>query len=184
MSHRYGARLWAALPDFFYEPHGASDLHPAESAMKDAVALKVDLVSFRRLDEPVPFIGEELADTTVLVVLMGLGVATPPLHVISKHPHRVVESLVDGSIQIPMSRACIGRSADDELGSGHRQADPNAVGPALLVVVVVRSLHGDPATRDVIEEGVELRRSLANVLVDRRRAVQPSKCELNEVWHR
>ena len=184
MAHGYRARLWAPLADFLHEPHFATDLHPAEGSMKNAAALEVDLVPFRRLDEPVPLIAEELADTTAAVMLMRLGVATPPLHVILKHACRVIEGIIDGGKKIPMSRAFIGRSADDELGSGHREADPNTVGPALLVVVVVRSLQGDPATRDVIEKRVELRRSVANVLVDRWRAVQSSKGELNEVGHR
>jgi hypothetical protein len=174
--------LRTTFTELFDEPHLGSDHHLTEAAVKDAVLVKVNLVSFGRFEKAVPFVDEELAHPTVSLGLMRLRVASLPSHVILKHASRVVERVIDRGVHVSVAGPYVRSPADDELVSRNRQVDEDPVVPS-VPMVLMRCLQGDVATDDSVEERPELRGSLTDVILDSGGTLDTAKGDLNGILH-
>jgi hypothetical protein len=97
-------------------------------------------------------------------------------------PLGLAERVVDGGVGVFPLAPLLGVAVDDELVAGHQQIDAHGIMVA-LVVAAMRSLDGDPAARDAIEELLELGNMLVNAGLHEVRRLEIVKHDLGGVHH-
>jgi hypothetical protein len=95
---------------------------------------------------------------------------------------RVVEGRIDRRMKVLIGAGGIGDARRHDLAPGHGDVDPNAVVLA-VVRVAMRQLERDSAGHDARVEPVELCCSVAHVLLDGVRMVDPMECDLERKLH-
>jgi hypothetical protein len=97
-------------------------------------------------------------------VLVRLHVAALAPGVVGELPGGLVERYVNRGVDVLMVAILRRRTVDDELGARHRKVDSDAV-LAPVPVMTMRLLDGDAAPHDTVEEGLELGKTAADVVV-------------------
>jgi hypothetical protein len=87
-----------------------------------------------------------------------------------------IEGRIDGGIEVLM------RVFRDDLASGHGDVDASTVLIAMLRMSV-RFLNRHAAAHGVTREGIKLGRPRADILVDRLRLLDVTKCDLDGALH-
>ena len=114
---------------------------------------------------------------------VGLDAAAHPSRLIFKPPDRGIEGVTDRDIDVLMGLVDGLGPVDDHVLPRHADIDPHAVELALMMMAV-RRLDHDGAADDAVVEAFELRRFLANALLDGGGGVHIPKADLQRYRHR
>src|SRR6516164_3881320 len=118
-NHRARLRAFGALSVLYDKTDFIADLKLVEPAVRDAVAVEVDLVAVGAQDKAAILLGEEPRDPSVVGHRVQLDVSASLANVVFELPAGRVESIADSDVDILMGMVCCGIAADDDLAAGN-----------------------------------------------------------------
>jgi len=181
----HGARLRAfgTLGVLRDKTHFIAHRELVEAAIRDTVAVEVNLVAVGALDEAAILLGNEPRDPSMVGHRVHFDITTSLASVILEQPPGSVKRIADRDIDILMRMVRRGITADDDLAPGNLEVDANSKQIALLMTRVL-ALHDDTARCDAIKELFELRGPRAYAGGDRIRGIHVPERDLKRELHR
>jgi hypothetical protein len=181
----HGARLWtlSALGVSRDKTHFITHRELVEAAIRDTVAVEVNLVAVGALDEAAILLGNDPRDPPIVGHRVHFYIATSLASVVFEQPPGSVKRIADRDIDILMRMVRRGITADDDLAPGNLEVDANSKQIALLMTRVL-ALHDDTARCDAIKESFELFSPLSYACRDRVGSIHVPKVDLKRKRHR
>jgi len=159
-------RLRPLVANCLRETHFLPRFQVVELVTFDAVAMKVDLPSIRRSNEPMVTFRMERSNRSVRRELVRLDVPLAPANEILKLTAGRIEGIVQRHLYILVPAGGRRIAADDDIGrAGNGQMQPDAVGIA-LVMAMLRLADHDARRGDSVIELLKLGRGLSHVRLD------------------
>jgi len=160
--------------------HPVADLQRAETTTQNRILMQVDLLVVVRGKKAV--VGKQTDDAANRRSSMLLYVATHLPRMILKLPASSIKRITDSDMQVFM-RMMFGRiTLNHDLPLGHKDLDPNVI-KTPLAVMPVTCLNDDTARDDAIEELLQTRHSLTNVVITANRRFHVAKSDTNWLLH-
>src|SRR5579871_2546811 len=181
---RHGARLRSVIAFVLGhdEPHFGTGLELVEAWLGHGIAVEIDLLAFRGLDEAVTFLGEKADDLAMERDAVALDVAALfACPVLQKAPDGV-KGIADCDVDILMGVVLAAFMGHGDFSAWNHHFDANAVKLALLLMPMGR-LDDDPATHDARVEAIEPLGPLSDCRLDGRRRPHLAKANLNRKRH-
>jgi hypothetical protein len=179
-AHRAGLR--ALLAGLLGESDFRSHLKPVEGAVEDAVLVEIDLAAIGGLEKTVALVFEDADDARVRRTHVLLDLSAAAANVVLELSRSFLQGVVDGQVEI-LVLGVLGRIARDyDLFTGHSQPNANVV-DVPFVMMVVGSFHDDSTGLDLVEELLEVVRSLLHRLCEGFGGLETTKGDLDRVFH-
>jgi len=159
-------RLRPLVANRLRETHFLPRFQVVELVTFDAIAMKVDLPSIRRSNEPVVSLRMKRGNPAVGRGLVRFDVALAPANEILKLPAGRIEGIVQRHLYILVTAGGRRIAADGDIGrAGNGQMQPDAVGVP-LVMAMLRLADHDARRGDCVIELLKLARGLSHVRLD------------------
>ena len=183
--HNHSARLRASgafgvLRDKTYL---VPDAELFKAAVRDTVAVKVDLGAVNRGDKTAILIGKQARDAPVVGDRVQLHLAAPLANMVFERPADGIERVPNRYIGILMRMMGCSIAADDDLAARYTEVYAN-VEQIALSAAKIEAFDDDPAGGDPIEEAFELLGAAAYACRYRFRAVHVTERYLKRNLHR
>jgi hypothetical protein len=160
------SQLRSLVANRLRETHFLPDFQVVELATFDAVAMKVDLPSIRRSNEPVVSCRMKRGNRSVRWDLVRFDVTLAPANEILKFAAGRIEGIVQRHLYILVAAGGSRIAADGNIGcTRNGQMQPNAIRVALVMAMLRFSDH-DARRGDTVIELLKLARGLSCMRLD------------------
>jgi hypothetical protein len=176
-------RLRPLITNRLRKPHFLPHFQVIELATFDAVAMKIDLSTVRRSNEPVISLRMKRGNRSVWRGLVRFDVSLTPTNEILKLATRRIERIVQRHVYILVATGGRRIAADRDIGAVRNgQMQPHAVGVALVMAMLWLSDH-DTRRGDAVIELLKLACSLSRMSLDCIGMVDMLECDLKWDLH-
>ena len=148
-------RPFGALRMLCYKTDLIANGQLVEPAIRDAVAVEIDLAAIGAQNKAAIPIGEETRDAPMIGHRVQLDVAASLANVIFEQPARRVERVANGDIDILVRMVRLGITADHDLAPRNFEIDTHPEQMTLLVAGVL-AFDNDTARYDPVKKAFEL----------------------------
>jgi hypothetical protein len=181
-NHRACLQAVDALAVVRDEAYLVANGKPIEAAIRDAVAVEIDLGPIGGLDKAAIPSGQEACNPAVVGHQMPLYVAAPFANIIFEQPSGRVERVTNGDMGILMRVTSRRISIDDDFASRDDKLDAHLEQVA-LPPARVPTFDDDPARDDPIEEALEFLGTTADAGHERIRTFHMAESDLEWQLH-